>query len=84
MTPLEVHMAKVCDNCGKRPQVGNNVSHANNKSRRRFIPNLRQVRAVKASGEVYTMTVCTRCLRSGVVVKPSARVVPEAASVSGS
>lgn len=77
-------MAKVCENCGKKPQVGNNVSHANNKSRRRFIPNLRQVRAVKASGEVYTMTVCTRCLRSGVVVKPSVRVVPEAASVSGS
>jgi len=70
-------MSKVCDYCGKRPQVGNNVSHANNKTKRRFIPNLRQVRAMKKSGEVCTMTVCTRCLRSGVVVKPVARQKPE-------
>lgn len=66
-------MAKVCEKCGKKPQVGNNVSHANNKSKRRFVPNLRQVRAQKASGEVCTMTVCTRCLRSGVVTKPVVR-----------
>lgn len=66
-------MAKVCEKCGKKPQVGNNVSHANNKSKRRFIPNLRQVRAMKANGEVSTITVCTRCLRSGTVVKPVAR-----------
>ena len=66
-------MAKVCEKCGKKPQSGNNVSHANNKSKRRFVPNLKQVRAVKASGEVCTMTVCTRCLRSGAVVKPVAR-----------
>ncbi len=70
-------MSKVCDNCGKRPQTGNNVSHANNKSKRRFIPNLQQVRAVKISGEVYTMTVCTRCLRSGVVLKPVKRTAAE-------
>ncbi|MFP5239281.1 MAG: 50S ribosomal protein L28 [Acidobacteriota bacterium] len=66
-------MSKVCENCGKRPQTGNNVSHANNKTKRRFIPNLRQVRAQKPSGEVCTMTVCTRCLRSGAVVKPVVR-----------
>ena len=66
-------MAKVCEKCGKKPQVGNNVSHANNKSRRRFVPNLKEVRAVKPSGEVCTMTVCTRCLRSGTVVKPTVR-----------
>lgn len=66
-------MAKVCEKCGKKPQSGNNVSHANNKSKRRFVPNLKQVRAVKASGEVCTMTVCTRCLRSGTVVKPVVR-----------
>ena len=34
-------MAKVCQVTGKRPMTGNNVSHANNKSRRRFLPNLR-------------------------------------------
>jgi large subunit ribosomal protein L28 len=33
-------MSKVCQVTGKRPQVGNNVSHANNKTRRRFLPNL--------------------------------------------
>lgn len=33
-------MAKVCQVTGKRPLSGNNVSHANNKTRRRFLPNL--------------------------------------------
>ncbi|MGE3920875.1 MAG: 50S ribosomal protein L28 [Gammaproteobacteria bacterium] len=33
-------MARVCQITGKRPQAGNNVSHANNKTRRRFLPNL--------------------------------------------
>ena len=33
-------MSKVCQVTGKRPQTGNNVSHAHNKTRRRFLPNL--------------------------------------------
>jgi large subunit ribosomal protein L28 len=33
-------MARVCDVTGKKPQLGNHVSHANNKTRRRFMPNL--------------------------------------------
>jgi large subunit ribosomal protein L28 len=33
-------MSRVCQVTGKRPQIGNNVSHANNKTRRRFLPNL--------------------------------------------
>lgn len=33
-------MSKVCEISGKRPRVGNNVSHANNKVKRRFNPNL--------------------------------------------
>ncbi len=33
-------MARVCQVTGKRPQVGNHVSHANNKTKRRFLPNL--------------------------------------------
>jgi large subunit ribosomal protein L28 len=33
-------MSKVCQVTGKRPMSGNNVSHANNKTRRRFLPNL--------------------------------------------
>ena len=35
-----VLMARVCDVTGKKPMVGNNVSHANNKTKRRFLPNL--------------------------------------------
>ena len=37
-------MARVCDISGKRPRVGNNVSHANNKTKRRFLPNLHKKR----------------------------------------
>ncbi|MEL7065387.1 MAG: 50S ribosomal protein L28, partial [Bacteroidota bacterium] len=33
-------MAKICEITGKRPRVGNKVSHANNKTKRRFYPNL--------------------------------------------
>lgn len=33
-------MSRVCQVTGKRPQAGNNVSHANNKTKRRFLPNL--------------------------------------------
>lgn len=37
-------MSRVCQVTGKSPQSGNNVSHANNKTRRRFLPNLQQKR----------------------------------------
>ncbi|MEQ9563560.1 MAG: 50S ribosomal protein L28 [Woeseiaceae bacterium] len=37
-------MSRVCQVTGKRPQSGNNVSHANNKTRRRFLPNLQNKR----------------------------------------
>jgi large subunit ribosomal protein L28 len=37
-------MARVCDITGKKPQLGNHVSHANNKTRRRFLPNLQSRR----------------------------------------
>jgi large subunit ribosomal protein L28 len=37
-------MSKVCQVTGKRPQTGNNVSHANNRTRRRFLPNLQSKR----------------------------------------
>jgi large subunit ribosomal protein L28 len=61
-------MAQVCKLCGKRPSVGHNVSHANNKSKRRFNPNLQRVRA-RIDGTVRRIRVCTRCLRSGKVIK---------------
>ncbi|MGH8195342.1 MAG: 50S ribosomal protein L28 [Woeseiaceae bacterium] len=37
-------MSRICQVTGKRPQSGNNVSHANNKTRRRFLPNLQSKR----------------------------------------
>ncbi len=63
-------MSYVCDICGKHPVVGNNVSHANNHTKRRWKPNLRKVRSIN-QGTVRYIRVCTRCLRSGLVVKPA-------------
>jgi len=68
----EETMSTMCEICGKKPQVGNNVSHANNKTKRRFMPNLQTVRAQLASGQVKRMRVCTQCIRSGAVTKPAA------------
>jgi len=61
-------MAKRCEICDKGPMSGNNVSHAHNTTRRRFLPNLMRVRAMVA-GKVQHLRVCARCLRSGKVVK---------------
>ncbi|MBU0728366.1 MAG: 50S ribosomal protein L28 [Proteobacteria bacterium] len=62
-------MAKVCQMCGKGPSTGNNVSHAHNKTRRRWLPNLQRVRMATEGGNRKQMRVCTRCIRSGAVVK---------------
>lgn len=61
-------MAKVCEICGKRPQKGHTVSHANNKTRRRWYPNLKRVRTVR-EGRPMRIRVCTSCIKSGYVVK---------------
>jgi len=61
-------MANVCEICGKKPMTGNNVSHAHNKTKKVFKPNLQKVRAVQ-NGSVKNMKVCTRCIRSGAVQK---------------
>lgn len=65
-------MSRQCEICGKGPVTGNNVSHANNKTKRRFMPNLQTVRAQLQSGEVKRIKVCTQCIRSGAVTKPVA------------
>jgi large subunit ribosomal protein L28 len=61
-------MAKQCEVCGKKPVAGRTVSHAHNVGLRRFEPNLQMVRA-SIKGATKRMRVCTRCLRSGKVVK---------------
>ncbi len=66
-------MAKKCENCGKTPQSGHNVSHSNIKTKRRFEPNLQSVRHQSADGSVRKISLCTRCIRSGAVTKPSPR-----------
>ncbi|MGH7949382.1 MAG: 50S ribosomal protein L28 [Candidatus Binataceae bacterium] len=57
-----------CAICGKHPSTGHNVSHANNKTKRRWRPNLQEVRA-KVGGAVKRIVVCTRCIRDGSVKK---------------
>lgn len=56
-------MARTCDICGKKPMVGNNISHAHNKTKRRFLPNLQTVR-IRENGGVRKANVCTRCIRT--------------------
>ncbi len=60
-------MAK-CSVCGKLRMAGQNVSHANNVTKRSFKPNLQEVRAL-VDGRPRKVMVCTRCLRSGKVSK---------------
>jgi large subunit ribosomal protein L28 len=61
-------MARVCRVCGKGPRFGHNVSHANNRTIRRWYPNLQSVRATVA-GVTKRIRVCTACIRANRVVK---------------
>ena len=61
-------MAFKCDICGKGPLVGNNISHANNKTKKRSLPNLQSIRA-NLNGSIKRVRVCTRCLKAGKVQK---------------
>lgn len=63
-----IAMSRMCEICGKKPMVGNNVSHAHNLTKRRFNPNLQHVRTI-SNGRVKRMVVCTNCIKSGSVVK---------------
>ncbi|MCP5515385.1 MAG: 50S ribosomal protein L28 [Spirochaetales bacterium] len=61
-------MARRCDICGKGVQTGNNVSHAHNKTRRVWRPNLRKIRGY-VEGKLRSVKICTSCLKSGKVTK---------------
>ena len=57
-------MSRVCQVTGIRPQTGNNVSHANNKTRRRFLPNLRYQRFwVESEKRFVRLRVSSRAVR---------------------
>jgi large subunit ribosomal protein L28 len=60
-------MAK-CAICGKGPNFGHNVSHANNKTPKVWKPNIQRVKTIEG-GTVRHLQVCTRCIKSGRVVK---------------
>ncbi len=58
-------MSKKCDISGTGVMSGNNVSHANNKTRRRFLPNLQVVSLLSEKlGKVFKLKVCSKTLRS--------------------
>jgi large subunit ribosomal protein L28 len=57
-----------CQVCGKGKTVGNNVSHANNKTKREIFPNIQRMKVV-IDGRRQRAYVCTRCVRSGLVQK---------------
>lgn len=71
-------MARVCYICEKRPGTGNNVSHANNRTKRRWLPNLQRVRILDQEGEVRRVKVCTSCIKGNKIRKaPPAEVRQE-------
>lgn len=58
-------MSRVCELTGKGPMTGNTVSHANNKSRRRFLPNLNEVTLISdVLGQSFKLRVTAAALRS--------------------
>ena len=61
-------MGKYCEVCKKGVMSGNLVSHSNRKTKRGWAPNIQSVRVV-IDGRPQKMNVCTRCLRSGKVVR---------------
>ena len=57
-------MSRVCQITGKAPMVGNNVSHANNKTKKRFLPNLRTVRIKLEDGTSKKIKIAASTLRT--------------------
>jgi large subunit ribosomal protein L28 len=59
----------MCYVCGKHPSTGNTVSHANNKSKRRWLPNLQSAKIIDREGERRRVRVCTSCIAAGKITK---------------
>jgi large subunit ribosomal protein L28 len=57
-------MSRRCAISGKGPMSGNNVSHANNKTKRRFLPNLRVVRVKQEDGTTKKIKISAKELRT--------------------
>jgi large subunit ribosomal protein L28 len=74
-------MARFCDFCEKGPVTGHLVSHSNIKTKTRWLPNLKRMKAV-VKGTTQTVLACSRCIRSGKVVRPVKRVYKAAAKTA--
>jgi len=61
-------MSRRCDICGKGSQFGNTISHAHNKTKRRWFPNIQKIR-VLVNGAARRLNVCTRCIHKGKIEK---------------
>lgn len=61
-------MSRKCDVCGKGPQFGHNISHAHNKTKRVWLPNIQNVK-INVNGQSKRIKVCTQCIKSGKVQK---------------
>lgn len=58
-------MSRVCELSGKGPMSGNNVSHANNKTKRRFLPNLNEVTLISdILGQAFRLRISSHALRT--------------------
>ena len=57
-------MSRVCDLCGKGKQIGYNVSHANNKTKKEWLPNLQTIRIVQ-DGTTKKAKLCAKCIKKG-------------------
>ena len=65
-------MARICAVCNKRPQVANNVSNANNRTKRWVYPNVHAMRYTLVGApkvKVFRDKVCTKCVKAGKVQK---------------
>ncbi len=92
-------MARQCEICGKKAQMGNRVQTRGKKkylggvgtkitgiTRRKFKPNLQRVHVTTESGQPATINVCTQCIRSGAIrktVRQSPFKLPTQASARG-
>jgi len=65
-------MSRICSVCDKRPQVGNLVSHANNRVKRWIYPNVHKMNFKLVEGGSRKVTrgaVCTKCVKAGKIEK---------------
>lgn len=65
-------MSRICGVCGKRPQVANIVSHANNRTKKWVYPNVQKLRYTLTScpdGRVHSGKVCTKCMKAQKIQK---------------